>query len=114
MSTKASALVLLSLASGILTGCGVDDSSCISSRPLGDGASTSVQVEVVTKRGLDANIIGTFDVNGGLYTTPVKELGPETDLALGTYDGTVTRVKDDLTLKVEGQTIKLSGPEGCD
>lgn len=84
------------------------------SKPLADGASTKVRVEVVTKPGLDVNIIGTLEVNGGLYTTPMKEIGPETDLPLGTYDGLVSRARDELTLEVEGQTIQLSGPESCD
>ena len=111
---NAKVLLLVTLTAGLLMGCGEDAGSCIASKPLADGASTKVQVEVVTKPGLDVNIIGTLDVNGGLYTTPVKEVGPETDLPLGTYDGLVSLASDELTLEVEGQTIQLSGPEGCD
>lgn len=111
---NAKVLLLVTLTASLLMGCGEGDSSCFASKPLADGASTKVQVEVVTKPGLDVNIIGTLDVNGGLYTTPVKEIGPETDLPLGTYVGRVSRAKDELTLDVEGQTIQLTGPRGCD
>lgn len=79
-----------------------------------EGASTKVVVEVATKDGLGVNIMGSIDVNGGRYLTPVKEIGSETDLPVGTYDGTVTNRNGDLTLDVEGQTLPLSGPESCD
>ncbi len=86
---------------------------CATSEPIGDGGSAPVPVEVVTKPGLDVNMVGTLDVAGGLYSTPTGELGPETDLPLGRYDGVVTRDGDELTLAVEGRTMPLTA-QSCD
>ena len=111
---------LLLTTASITSACAEDTGACASSAPLADGATTTVEVVVVTKDGLDANVIGSIDVNGGLYGTPQKPIkGDQTttasiaDLPLGEYDGTVSRVGDQLTLAVEDQEFPLEGPESC-
>lgn len=107
-------LLLAAVISALLLGCSGNTDSCAESKSMADGESVNVSVEVVTKPGLGANIVGTLDVNGGLYTTPAKDLGPETDLPVGTYDGVVRKHKGDLTLDIEDESLRLSGPEDCD
>jgi len=107
-------LFLVTLLATCLTGCSNDADSCITSKPMANGTSAKVSVQVVTKPGLDANIVGTLDVNGGLYTTPVKELGPETDLPVGTYKGVVMKTHGDLKLEYGDQSVRLTGPTTCD
>ena len=93
-----------------------DAESCSNSKPLADGATTKVEVQVRSKVGV--GMIGLIDVNGGLYGTPVGEVrgvrGNVTDLADGDYSGTVVRQGEQLTLNVEAETLPLSGPEPCD
>lgn len=99
----------------LLAGCGLTDSdSCVTSKSMPDGAKQDVSVLVATKPGLGVNIVGTLDVDGGLYTTPRKDLGPETDVPVGTYDGTVTKSHGRLVLNYEGDSVRLVGPMGCD
>ncbi|QGG42404.1 hypothetical protein [Aeromicrobium yanjiei] len=109
-------LLLLGAATAtLLGGCGITESEpCFTSKPMAEGAKQDVSVLVVTKPGLDVNIVGTLDVDGGLYTTPRKDLGPETDVPVGTYDGTVTKSDGRLVLNYEGESVRLVGPMGCD
>lgn len=98
----------------ILSGCSdASPGSCVNSKPMADGAAKNVEVLVVTKPGLDAHIVAMLDVDGGLYTTPLKDLGPETDVPVGTYEGVVTKSNGHLTLEYEGQSVRLVGPESC-
>ena len=94
---------------------------CASSPALADGDSTPVRVEVVTKRGLGVNVIALINVNEGLYSTPEKPIDGDptattsaTDLAIGTYEGRVSREGTRLTLTAEGLEYPLDGPESCD
>lgn len=116
MDTFAPMKLLLAplIAASVLAGCGRDTTSCANSEPLGDGASEKVTVEVATKPGLGTNIIGQLDVDGGFYSTPVKEDGAETTVAVGKYTGTVTKSGSKLTLRFADQTLPLSGPQDCD
>lgn len=99
----------------VLSGCSaVSSDSCVTSKQMTDGTSQDVEVLVATKPGLNANIVGTFDIDGGLYTTPVKDLGPETDVPVGTYRGVVTKSKGRLVLDYEGESVPLVGPQSCD
>lgn len=86
---------------------------CATSEPIGESGSSRVPVEVVTKPGLGVNMVALLDVDGEIYSTPTGELGPETDLPVGRYDGVVTRSGNDLTLTVEGRTMPLTA-SSCD
>ena len=99
----------------------IGTTDCAASSPLADGDSTSVRVDVVTKPGLGVNVIGLIDVNDGLYSTPEKPIDGDpaattsaTDLAVGKYEGNVSREGTRLTLTVEGLVYPLDGPESCD
>jgi hypothetical protein len=114
--------VLLVSAACIASSCvSTNTTDCASSPPLADGDSTPVRVEVVTKPGLGVNVIGSIDVNEGLYSTPQEPIHGDptattsaTDLAIGKYEGRVSREGIRLTLAVEGLEYPLDGPESCD
>lgn len=121
MVSRVVAVLLLASSTCLVSACVSSPTDCTDSAPLADGATTMVEVVVVTKEGLNANVIGTLDVNDGLYSTPQKPINNDptttasvTDLPLGEYEGTVAREGDELTLTVEGQEFSLNGPESCD
>jgi hypothetical protein len=114
--------LLLLVVACISSGCvSFGTTDCADSSTLADGDTTSVPVEVVTKRGLGVNVIGLIDVNDGLYSTPEEPIDGDpsattsaTDLAIGKYEGKVSREGSRLTLAVEGLEYPLDGPVSCD
>lgn len=94
--------------------CAVNSSGCENfdpkSKPLAVDEAVTVDVEIIGDR------VSTLDVSGGYYVQPdeLKLRAPSPVESPRRSQGVVRRESAGLTLLLDGQSIALEGPLGCD